>query len=283
MPVTWFPDAPPFPGTPNWEVSTNSGGTYAPYAGGSFAEPINGIDEQQRFRRVFTVPAGMTSDLVVTFSGDLHDGDNNLPAKVYIDGVLIDYMLPLFGPAPTQIPNVYLTPGVHTLELRLAATGSVAGSTSMTSATAALVANSVIPVPECSCNSLVWTPAVASSSSGWTKTGGGVGTPGTVHVSANVAAPNFTINGPIRGLRYRSPDLGGPGYADGDGAVVTNINTNETAATIRPNAAGWVPAVPAFPATAAGPFVNTFNGITVTVNREYSITLVLEGHWLVGI
>lgn len=110
------------------------------------------------------------------------------------------------------------------------------------------------------CRSTIWRPATADSFAGWT------GAPATVHVSANVANPTFTINGPVEGIRFRMPDNGGPAIAGGDGIVRFTISTAETG-VITP--AGWAPAIPTFPAASlAGPFTKNQSGINMTLNGD---------------
>lgn len=122
----------------------------------------------------------------------------------------------------------------------------------------------------CSCRFPTWTPAVASTFSGWSAA------PQTTHVNATTVNPLFTIAGPVSGIRFRMPDYGGPSQANGDGAVFILITTTQTGAVTLP---GWAPAVPVFPATAAGPFTKTQSGITMTVNRDGHLAQQSSATW----
>lgn len=113
----------------------------------------------------------------------------------------------------------------------------------------------------CDCPSLVWRPAVANTFTGFTAA------PQTTHVGAISGLPTFTITGPVRGVRFRSPDLGGPSQPAGDGAIDFTMTTAQTG-LITQNA-GWTPVLPVFPAIAVpGPFVKTQSGITITLNSD---------------
>lgn len=255
MAVAWFPDSPPFPGAPAWQRSVNSGGLYINYPGGNIAEPINAPAETVRFRRQITVPPGVTEDFLrLVITGDIWDTDNNQPARVYIDGVFHNFILPLPG-GPSMIPMSLLPSGPHDIEIRMGATGPNAGVVRLDVVTASLITS---PEP-CNCGSPTWVPAVANAFTGWTAA------PETNHVSATSGTPTFTVNGPVRGIRFRMPERGAQSSPEGDGAVLFTISTSETG--VIPTV-GWAPAIPAFPATAAGPFSIVLSGTTVTYQYD---------------
>lgn len=108
---------------------------------------------------------------------------------------------------------------------------------------------------------LIWRPAVASASVGWSAT------PDTTHVNATAGGPTFTVAGPTRGVRFRSPDFGAPASLAGDSAIHFTMSTTQTGLVT--SSAGWAPAIPLFPAAASpGPFVKNQSGITITLNSD---------------
>lgn len=254
MAVPWFNDYPPA-GLP-WQFSINSGGTYNTYPGGNFAQPNGLATGVQRFRQQFVVPPGVTATyLKLNIAGDIYSNPNPAAAEIRIDGVFVSFKLPRPGTSAVYIPMSLLPPGPHTFEIWLGATSDVGVSR------LDLVQASLIETPApCNCGSPTWIPAIADSFTGFSAV------PQTSHVNAISATPTFTISGPIRGVRFRAPDIGAPGNPSGDGAILFNTSTNETGAI--PAVGGWAPPIPAFPATVAGPNTRVLSGITVTVNRD---------------
>src|SRR5689334_1702721 len=113
MAVSWFPNTPPYPGTPNWEYSANSGGSYAPYTGTNFTQ-LTGPTGTQRFRRIFTVPvADAGKRLQLNITGDNYDNSINAFARVLYDGMFIGTLPVGTGVVTTPV----LTTGPHTIEV----------------------------------------------------------------------------------------------------------------------------------------------------------------------
>jgi hypothetical protein len=129
--VTWFPDAPPFPGTSAWEYSGNSGASYVPYTG-AIINQVLGPTGTQRFRASFFVPSGAPNHMTIAWRGDIHDGTVNQPSELWIDGAFVA----MGGNSTTAVFTASLpTPaaGAHTVEIRVGAADDNGPGTFLTS------------------------------------------------------------------------------------------------------------------------------------------------------
>lgn len=114
-----------YSGNPAWGRSANSGATYTSPATNS--NQVVGPVGTERYRHIFTIPAGLDGTFDVTVSGDIFDNSVNTNAQVWYDGVFQGNVVPLAGPTTFNLPVV---PGSHTFELRIGGSDSAgAGNT----------------------------------------------------------------------------------------------------------------------------------------------------------
>lgn len=112
---SWFDDVPPdVAGV--WQASNNSGGTWFAYTPGTNIAQVVGPTGTQRFRRFFTVPAGIPQTVMsISWSGDLYEAPTNIPSQLYIDGVLVAGAAPPGASGSGQ----FLIPAAGTHEVQI--------------------------------------------------------------------------------------------------------------------------------------------------------------------
>lgn len=116
----------PFPsGNAFWQMSTDGGGSYAAAPAPASSGQTVGPTGTQRFRQLFTIPAGLTGTFTVTVSGDIFANPPNVPARVFYDGVdqgIVQNAGDNHGPTTFTLPVV---PGAHDFQLLIGqATGA---------------------------------------------------------------------------------------------------------------------------------------------------------------
>lgn len=99
-------------------MSTNSGGSYAAAPAPASSGQVVGATGTQRFRHLFTIPAGLGGTFTVTVSGDIFANPPNVPARLFYDGVDQGIVQSPggdnHGPKTFTLPVV---PGAHDLQL----------------------------------------------------------------------------------------------------------------------------------------------------------------------
>jgi hypothetical protein len=245
MPVSPF--ATNFP--TNWQMSVDAGANWTGAPAPTVSNQVLGPRGTQRFRQIFTIPAGLPGGTFsVTVGGDIWDGTVNDPAELLYDAVS-QGTIPIAG---SQVFTLPVVPGEHTLTLLIGAAddNGLGTAPSITFSFA-----NVIPGVPCDCcptggpqcalvalrfdgvsetvSAAGWTqvnlPATidgvtaTAALSGYNSPGGTNPTP-TPEVTYTLAVPHDRV----RGLRLWNQGGGNLNDADGLGAFVADFYAGAT-------------------------------------------------------